>query len=255
MDKFIAYIDVLGFKVLLKNLGGAKLVHLYQDLLNSALPRASNLSSTWAASHFPGYIPGSIHSLVFSDSIILWTDNNAWESFAEMATLLKVLFGESLQNHNLAMRGAIAFGELEYVHLPPPSGVLNFHPSDLLVGQALVEAYQAEGSQQWHGCMILDSAWNRLTHAPIPFMQYLNNTLAVPYRVPGYTSRTQSKVIDWTPDSTNTGNFTAPWIKKILVDIFTHYDKNALSNCKVKKKLVHTKKFWVEMARKKGVLS
>jgi hypothetical protein len=140
---YVALLDVLGFSSLV--LGDSAGDGLSRYL--SALQRA--LSSSPAGKR--------IDSVIFSDSIVLSTEDGSLESLQSLLLRSSNLF-QLLLESDIPIRGSIAYGSFERSHDVggnPANGVF-------VAGRAIIDAYNFEMQQDWVGIMLTPSVIARV---------------------------------------------------------------------------------------------
>ena len=137
---FVALFDVLGFKSRLRSEGLDSVRFGYRDLMNRKLEAAGTipvLSRTGGTNHL-------IASTIFSDTILLWC-NDEWDALQTLLASAAYLVAKAV-DMRWPLRGALAYGNC----------VLDRN-SRTFIGQPIIEAYEAEQSQQWVGAAITRS--------------------------------------------------------------------------------------------------
>ncbi len=162
---FVAYLDILGFSNFIENTSHKEAVSKYQIIsihLQKALAHVANIptNTPWfktSLDHAGRAIACAnleqinIHSLVVSDSIILWTSNrNAKALFDLIVTVKTFMLG--MFYAGLPLRGAITYGNLFYLSRQVQAGALMIEQQ--IIGKPLVEAAKLERNQIWTGCII-----------------------------------------------------------------------------------------------------
>lgn len=135
-NSYVAFLDILGFKDLMKEKDFKKKIEKYFKLIEGALEK-----STKSSSH--GIYPASeIKKVVLSDSIILSIPIPKGADWREKFKILRFLLSAvekvqfSLALEGIWIRGAISEGEL-------------CHARGNIVGQGLVNAYLLEGKAKF----------------------------------------------------------------------------------------------------------
>lgn len=155
--RFVGCFDILGFKGIVET---AKLEWLVKafELVLKKVNAASIVNMVWGKSP-------TINFKVFSDSIFFWTDDNSEESFIELCMFADQLIMSCI-NTGICIRGSITRGEL-------------YAKDDVIIGKAIVRAYQLEQNQRWVGCwidpnLLNDEAIKNLIfqHEPLLFVKY-----------------------------------------------------------------------------------
>lgn len=158
---YVAFLDVLGFRQLVENNDHAYLEHVYLNTLSGNITHAlANekyviIHSKGQETLAPDTRKVSVNSLLVSDSIIIWSENDSMQSFADIILIVRNLMAFSAFD-GLLLRGAISVGPLTMQMGQEPSQTHNFQHT--LFGKALVKARSLEEDQQWSGCAISDDA-------------------------------------------------------------------------------------------------
>jgi hypothetical protein len=124
----VAMCDVLGFSEMVRLWPLSTLEARYQDLL-------------WAVQR----VPGEVGSVVFSDTIVLWSEPLNIPIAEQVASArgflrtLSRLIGNALLD-DLPLRAGLAYGPVVLDHRP-----------DIILGQPIVDAYRTEARQEWIG--------------------------------------------------------------------------------------------------------
>lgn len=169
-DRYVAMLDILGFRQLVRSKPMKEVVALIESLIE----RASNLAFTWSASQ-PGvraaggtYRPRKLH---FSDTIVFWsppiTGRPPYESTVVglfFDAVSRFVYDAFLAE--LPIRIGVAFGET-YIDVR----------KRIIVGQAVVDAHLTELSQDWIGGALHPNSstaqfarqhWRNIIEYPVP---------------------------------------------------------------------------------------
>lgn len=133
MIRTIAFIDILGFKQLVKNekvQTVAKILEYLHKYANIQAPKSKY-----------AYI-STLETAYFSDSIVLSCDNSADYGFIENLMNLQI----ELMRKGIYIRGCIAKGEL-------------YHEGNYLFGPAIIEAYEEEAKLAKYPRIILGKSY------------------------------------------------------------------------------------------------
>lgn len=205
---YVAFLDVLGFKELVENNSHEYLEHIYLNTLSANVTHAL-ANDKFVIIHSKGqeYLTpdtrkASVNSLLVSDSIIIWTENDSIESFTDMVLTVRNLMAYSFFG-GLPLRGAIAIGPLTMQMGQEPSRTHNFQHT--LFGKALVAACSLERVQKWSGCAISDAAVNRfedlckakLSSNEIIGIKIMDENLMCRYTVPLESGDKDMFVVNW----------------------------------------------------------
>ncbi|WP_345246697.1 hypothetical protein [Nibrella saemangeumensis] len=204
-QKYIAFVDILGYSQIVEKNSFEDLSRfvgfLIRDVQMYLTSEEAGKSKTRLYLH--GFAPdlseATINNIMLSDTIIFWTVDDSAESFYEIIKSIRnLMFFESFFT-NVALRGVITIGELEFVNydITHPSLTIN---QSTLYGKAIVEAYHIEKEQEWIGCLVTDKAINRfLKKVPTPDAKdKVFNNFIIQYDVPKKGNQYQnSYVINW----------------------------------------------------------
>jgi hypothetical protein len=145
---YFAFLDILGFKALVKKNKHETLVDLYEKLFAAQTEAvASNiekLSQKRQERMGEQYTPAGLRMVNISDSILIWTQHGQPSALFEMVYAVSSLLGISLVQ-GLPLRGCIT---------QQPFTVIEKNGVTSVVGVGLVHAYSMENIQQWAGCII-----------------------------------------------------------------------------------------------------
>jgi hypothetical protein len=126
---------------------------------------------------------------------LIWTDDCRTESFNNIVTAVRSLIAFSVID-GILLRGAISVGPLTVILNQLPSQTHSFQHS--LFGRAIVDAVEAEKSQNWAGCMITKSAMECYMTGCAGEKSLIEKKVVVPYSIPLKGGNDASgHVIDW----------------------------------------------------------
>lgn len=140
-EKIIAYFDILGYKELIER---SKLEDV-RDKMYGLLDKVNNLTNN---PNIDVYSKNDLDYIIFSDSIIIYSNDISIKSFLNICFTSNVLMYFSFLE-GLPLRGAISHGEF-YVD----------KDKNIFFGKALVNAYMTEGKQKWSGACICEETIN-----------------------------------------------------------------------------------------------
>lgn len=138
MKRFVAFLDILGFKHIVKDREHAELIEIMHTF-KSAIKLANSIPIIADCQK-----DSLVNCVTFSDSIVLYTDGIESHDFYRLVHVVKILIGCSLGSKT-PLRGSISHGDF-YAD----------KENEIYVGDALVSAYENEGNQQWSGAYICD---------------------------------------------------------------------------------------------------
>ena len=143
MKKYVAFLDILGFKDTLRKMNQ-----------EAAKQFISNFSTTafyvWEEKQY-----SFIEGYIVSDSFILYSQDVSERSLSQMIDLIEGICQRELINNKVLIRGAVAKGEfdrLEAKDLPSLK-------KGLIVGQAYVDAYLMEETIKTAGIILADEVY------------------------------------------------------------------------------------------------
>ena len=143
--KFVAMFDVLGFKALVRARRLDEVVALMERTQFAAAFHAGEFSGE-SSSYYGGEGGLLVQTRLLSDTVVMWTPDARKRSFRGIVWAAGRLMAESLLR-GVPLRGAISAGPL---HVGDRG--------DLIVGEALVTAYELEQDQAWAGAAVDDHA-------------------------------------------------------------------------------------------------
>ena len=201
-DCYVAFLDILGFKRIASINSHEHLKSVYRNFSETILDSLSNgkyvLSNDGETESLsPDIRQATVNSLLVSDSILIWTDDNAAESFCDIVKAVQSLLAFSMID-GIPLRGAISIGALTSVLNQLPTKNHNFQHS--LFGKAIVDAAEAEKKQDWSGCEITKDAIEFYKSKCSSGESLITNKLILNYPVPRKEGEmeTQGYVINWT---------------------------------------------------------
>lgn len=157
MNRFIAYFDYLGFKEFIENNDLEFQSHIMNNNFRD-MESALGLGKHKEAKH--GFIADTSKSLIncinFSDTVVFFTNDSSEESLME---ILKVayIFNWKTNVHFFPVRGALVFGELEYVNYNQINDMGAVYNINSAYGKGLVKAHLRADEQNWAGSVLDES--------------------------------------------------------------------------------------------------
>lgn len=139
------FLDILGFKQLVKNNDHKTLVSLYRKLISNQVRAYKSIASNLIKE-------SSLQVVNISDSIIIWTKNSRESSFIELLFAVNSFMQVSIQI-GIPLRGAVLMGDIE---------VIEEEKNLSIFGRALVDAYELESKQMWSGCYVYNNIFKFL---------------------------------------------------------------------------------------------
>ena len=198
-DCYVAFLDILGFKGIALAHTHEHLKSVYQRFREAIEHGLSNgryvlLDSGGTKCIGPDIRRATVNSLLVSDCILIWTDDNSAESFVNIVVAVRSLLAFSMVNR-IPLRGAISIGPITSLVNHWPSQTHNFEHS--LFGKAIVDAVEAERQQKWCGCMITKAAVEHYKNNCPAKESLIEKKIIVSYPVPQKDGETLGYVIDW----------------------------------------------------------
>lgn len=145
-NSYVAIFDVLGFKTLRRVRGTDKLHLLYRSALLPSIQHSAAMASEAATLGgkevvVPKRSSWSVDYVVFSDSILFFTNGDSLADFLRILTASYNLLCSGFSGAKAPLRGAIGHGDLVVA-------------DGVFVGTAIEDAYAGEVEQVWSGCAL-----------------------------------------------------------------------------------------------------
>jgi hypothetical protein len=157
MERFVAFLDILGFKELVENNSVETLQRIYLKTLEAGYRSGVDEAEAFG---FPKELTSSIRSIIISDSIIFWSQDLTMDSFMMLTSIVRAFCREAFYT-GIVLRGGIAKGPLEETSTASISKY-NTIRAPIILGRGLTNAWNLESSQQWSGCVISDEVIDHL---------------------------------------------------------------------------------------------
>lgn len=152
MNKFISFLDILGYKQLIENNTTEQISTIYSEAIDLANEKAIKF---WESQNMKY---SSVDYAIISDSIVIWTEQENHESLTKILyTTMSFYFAFLVKG--LPTRGAIVRGELERLDKKIGKGNVN---SPIFFGSGLTKAYSLESNQNWSGCIVDESCFENV---------------------------------------------------------------------------------------------
>lgn len=217
--KFVAFLDVLGFKEIVLNNNHEDLVSIFKTNIHLNLQIAIASGSYVQAENTQGkkvladFRKIKINSFVISDSIILWTNSATVLEFVYLIQTLQIFLAGTLVG-GIPLRGGVSVGNLSVIGVEYSNDFIVNHKT--IIGEGLVNAYKLEGLSDWSGCIIdekvikyLDNEVSNACHGNfdllndmdmISIKSMIEKKFIVKYDVPYKGDlKKEHHVIDWRP--------------------------------------------------------
>ena len=250
--KYIAYLDILGFKDLVNNNTPERVYELYDKVffqiftlsLSNGRVQLFNRNDSKTLSMQIETEKITVNSITISDSIIIWTDDNSMISFTNIIEVVRTFLNYMFKT-GIPLRGAIVEGYLDKISRTIVS------PKDTsqttLIGAGLVSAYLKEGMQSWSGCILDESCINAYNEEIEKYKSIVKDILTIDslvekkfllkYQVPCKGQQLKEEVvINWT--NIDNVNFN----EELIIAKFSEYNKG-IEKKEVKEKIKNTVDF------------
>ncbi len=247
---FVAFIDIMGFKDLVENNSHEELQIKFEKLFSSIV-RMSLSYSKYKVIDEQGIkqlIPDTskiiINSLIISDSVIFWTNNDSMKSFVDISVVVRNLLSNAVFT-GFPLRGAISMGPISVYRNDLSSAMDNSQQT--IIGRGIVNAYKLEMTQNWLGCVVDESCiatyrgyYDKYLNqnSDLASIEYLiQQGLLAKYKTPYKTGKVKSDfVINWV-----SGNEEPP-SEDLIRSCFSAHNKTA-DNWSVESKILNTIQF------------
>ncbi|MGO9586706.1 MAG: hypothetical protein ACLP2Y_10975 [Limisphaerales bacterium] len=132
-DCYVAFLDILGFKKIVLAHSHDHLKSIYQKFSETIVHGLSNgkyvlFDDGKTECIGPDIRQATVNSLLVSDSILIWTDNNSVGSFDNIVKAVRSLLAFSMID-GIPLRGAISIGPLTSILNQWPTQTHNFQHS------------------------------------------------------------------------------------------------------------------------------
>lgn len=153
MSKYVAFLDILGFKSKLKQLG------------QTAAKQYIGTFSTTAYNEWEQFQPQLVEGYIVSDSFIIYTKDTSKLALKELLTIIDRICKKEFSQNQILIRGAIAKGEFERM----PALELANLSKGLIVGQAYVDAYTLEDTAKVAGVLLTEDVYGDMCELELQF--------------------------------------------------------------------------------------
>lgn len=140
--KIVAFVDTLGFK--------QKISALKHEAAKEVIKKFnSEIYQLWSRFNYD-HDP-AIQGQTFSDSLIIYTNNDSDESLTKILSFLSELYKIAITRVDLPLRGGISIGEFDRI---PATNFDNLQ-KELVIGSAFIDAYFLESTNRIKGSKIV----------------------------------------------------------------------------------------------------
>lgn len=154
--KYVAFLDILGFKNKLKSLNHSQAIQYISKF------------STVAYNEWRKSDTKNVTGYIVSDSFIIYTDNIKKESLSNILSVVKNICEREFSENGILIRGAIAKGNFDRIAATEISNL----SKGLIVGQAYVDAYLLEDSLKSVGIVLSKEVFQDIEHFNLSFNCY-----------------------------------------------------------------------------------
>ena len=158
--KYVAFLDILGFKNKLKELGQEKGVE-YIGCYSSVVYRVFSRYNRSVEEKKNVQNQNKIKGFVVSDSVVLYSDGSDSNTLSELIGIIVELCREEFNQNSILIRGAIAKGNFDRILAEE----LHNLKKQLIVGDAYVKAYGMEDSFKSTGIRLGDEVYQDIINA------------------------------------------------------------------------------------------
>ncbi len=150
--KYVAFLDVLGFKDKLKSISqhDAKLfIEGFSSTVYSIFQNSN----------------GQVNGFIVSDSVVLHTNDTTDKSLFSLISIVDEICKAEFSENGILIRGAVAKGEFDKI----PAVELPELRKQLIVGQAYVDAYKLEGSLKSIGINLSNTVYQDMENSRMDY--------------------------------------------------------------------------------------
>jgi hypothetical protein len=184
MNRFIAYFDYLGFKDFIENndLDYQKQI-VGNNFRDMELALSNGQTKNMPSGRYIADISESkINCINFSDTIVFWTNDDSEASLQELLQVAHKFNWQAI-DFFFPVRGAVVYGELEYVGYKQHNDGGGLYNINSVYGKGLVKAHLKAEIQNWAGTVLDESLVDELSKRDLDVDVYLEG-FAKKYKVP-----------------------------------------------------------------------
>ena len=244
MERYLAVLDILGYKSLLLNNDLSEVQGLLDNIpvyVQGSLAEGKTISTNGQV-HYD-VKNASINSIIISDTFIFWTIDNSQVSLWGLIDCIYRLMQFCHNLPSLFLRGAIIYGE--FIHKPTGyilmnNGAIMSHP--MIYGKGLIQAYDIEKRQAIANCLIQNEAIEKARESDPKAFEIEWSNLQSGHRIIHYEVPMKEGnlfpcwVINWVSQASN------PTREKLL-DKFSLYNRNT-DDPSIQLKIINTVRFY-----------
>lgn len=142
--KYVAFLDILGFKSTLKSMGQYEATRYISDF------------SSTAFSEWDKIAPQLLEGYIVSDSFIIYSQNASESSLGELLHIVDRICKSEFSTNSILIRGAIASGDFDRLEARELASLRK----GLIVGQAYVDAYLLESTVKVPGIVLSEAVYH-----------------------------------------------------------------------------------------------
>lgn len=249
MGKYVALLDILGFSEIVSKNSHQDIVDLFDRFIiyvQMSIANYKSMEDQHGRTVFD-LRNSVINSTIISDSIIFWTNDESTSDFFELVEITHrfLTFCHSLPF--IFLRGSITFGDFHYNYPDVIRGKGSTMVHTLMVGKALVTAYQNEKKLEIAGCIINNDAINTARNYNQSIFNYKWNEFLftnklVEYEMPLKHGLTEKYwTLNWVKETTD-------HTFQELIDGFSSFNKNVEAK-EVKSKIENTLNYYLTIKK------
>jgi len=179
---FVAFLDIMGYKQIVKNNTHEKLKDIY----------FYDVSTVTAYNYLPQKVLRSdgkyqpldeakrinVKSLMVSDSVIVWTPDDSMQSFRDILFKVNYMLVESIFK-GIPMRVGVSVGPISLF----VEDDANTYTQMILLGKPIVDAYEISEKQNWTGCVIDKKCIEKYKEYEIQYSGDKSNVIKLDYLI------------------------------------------------------------------------
>ncbi len=157
---YFVWLDILGFKNIIYNHNFEYLKQIVNNFITKfdiALDISRTFGDEKSEKTAKIEISHDLNFRIFSDSIMIWTNDSSHRVFRHLLDALCKIMQMSFII-KMPLRGVLTYGDLFTVNKMSN----HFLTNEAIYGKSLVEAYSLEGKINWAGCIVDSLAWEQI---------------------------------------------------------------------------------------------
>ncbi|NLE06466.1 MAG: hypothetical protein GX638_16905 [Crenarchaeota archaeon] len=250
-SSFVAFLDILGYKELIKNNEHIDLTKLYDHIIPIITDHnQTNLTKIEAKNQYIDLQNNSnVFSTMVSDSIILWSEDCTITSFVKIIDLIATILSNGVF-HYFPIRGAMTTGTISGKYYNKNNSFSQLQ----LYGKPIVEAYELSESANWMGCEVAKECIEMIHEDEnLDFKELLEEEYIVEYEIPKKNGEIKvCYALNWMKHCSWKKYYSAEEIKYSIEDLirksFAGHHKSS-NNWNVEAKILNTLDFIKDVGR------